>query len=111
MPKIRIEEDALRILRAFRFMAKFDLNWIKDGGWNKGEKKTLGKISRERIFDEFVKILTAPYVKKALKEMKKLGVLEKIIPEYSYLKEVSKIEGKNIFNEIVNMIDKSETIL
>lgn len=84
-PKLRIEEDALRILRAFRFMAKLGFNLDKKTAEAICEKrKFLNKISHERIFDEFSKILIAPYAIKALKKMKSLKVLEFIIPEFRY---------------------------
>lgn len=84
-PKLRIEEDALRILRAFRFMAKLGFNLDKKTAEAIYEKrKFLNKISHERIFDEFSKILIAPYAIKALKKMKSLKVLEFIIPEFRY---------------------------
>lgn len=108
-PKLRIEEDALRILRAFRFIAKLGFSLDKKTADSIYEKrKFLSKISKERIFDELRIILTAEYSKKAIKEMKKLGVLEIIIPEYKYLRDVNRIEKKDVFKKILRLIDKSE---
>lgn len=113
-PKIRIEEDALRIMRAFRFISKLGFSLDKKTSEAIYEKrKFLNKISKERIFDEISKILVAPYVKKALNEMKKLGILELVIPEYKYLWEISQIEKKDLFKNILNTmkISKKDLIL
>ena len=84
-PKLRIEEDALRILRAFRFVSKLGFNLDKKTSEAIYKKrKFLSKISKERIFDELSKILMGKYSKKAFIEMKKLRVLEIIIPEFRY---------------------------
>ena len=84
-PKLRIEEDALRILRAFRFISKLGFNLDKKTSEAIYKKrKFLSKISKERIFDELSKILMGKYSKKAFIEMKKLRVLEIIIPEFRY---------------------------
>ena len=84
-PKLRIEEDALRILRAFRFVSKLGFNLDKKTSEAIYKKrKFLTKISKERIFDELSKILMGKYSKKAFIEMKKLRVLEIIIPEFRY---------------------------
>ena len=84
-PKLRIEEDALRIMRAFRFISKLGFSLDKKTAEAIYEKRRfLGKISKERIFDELSQILLGPHVKKALYEMKNLGILEFIIPEFRY---------------------------
>ena len=75
-PKLRIEEDALRILRAFRFISKLGFNLDrKTAEAIYKKRKFLTKISKERIFDELSKILMGKFVKKAFIEMKKLRVL------------------------------------
>ncbi len=66
-PNLRFNEDALRILRAFRFVSKlgFDIESttydciIKD-------MSLLKKIANERILTEIKKILQNPYSKKAM---------------------------------------------
>lgn len=83
--KLRIEEDALRIMRAFRFISKFGFSLDRKTAEAIFDKrKFLNKISKERIFDEISKILLGPYSSKALNEMKKLKILEHIIPEFKY---------------------------
>ena len=108
-PKLRIEEDALRIMRAFRFISKLGFSLDKKTADAIYEKRRfLSKISKERIFDELSKILLGPYVKKALYEMKNLGISELIIPEfkYTYKFKLGDFKNKNnLFYHIVNTVD------
>ena len=107
-PKLRIEEDALRILRAFRFVSKLGFNLDKKTSEAIYKKrKFLSKISKERIFDELSKILMGKYSKKAFIEMKKLRVLEIIIPEFRYaynFNQNNPHHPDDLFNHIIKVI-------
>ena len=107
-PKLRIEEDALRILRAFRFISKLGFNLDKKTAEAIYKKrKFLTKISKERIFDELSKILMGKFVKKAFIEMKKLRVLEMIIPEFYYaynFDQNNPDHPDDLFNHIIKVI-------
>ena len=107
-PNLRIEEDALRIMRAFRFISKLGFSLDKKTAEAIHEKrKFLNKISKERIFDELSKILLGSYAKKALCEMKKLGILGFIIPEFKQMKTFkfgSFKEKNNLFSHIVDTV-------
>ena len=107
-PKLRIEEDALRILRAFRFISKLGFNLDKKTAEAIYKKrKFLTKISKERIFDELSKILMGKFVKKAFIEMKKLWVLEMIIPEFYYAYNFDQNNPNHpddLFNHIIKVI-------
>lgn len=107
-PKLRIEEDALRILRAFRFVSKLGFNLDKKTSEAIYKKrKFLTKISKERIFDELSKILMGKYSKKAFVEMKKLRVLEIIIPEFRYTYNFNQNNPNHtddLFNHIIKVI-------
>ena len=81
-PTQRFEEDALRILRALRFTCK------KDYGLEEGTKKAiinavkdLDYISRERILEEFHKILLGPDPRKGLCLLDETGILDYLFPE------------------------------
>lgn len=81
-PEERFAEDALRILRALRLSVELDfaissetllaLSATKDG---------LAKISKERIRDEFVRILESPQPIKAFFVAQKLGILPYLAPD------------------------------
>ena len=107
-PKLRIEEDALRILRAFRFVSKLGFSLDKQTAEAIYKKrKFLLKISKERVFDELSKILMGNFVKKAFIEMKKLKVLEMLIPEFRYaynFDQNNPIHTDDLFNHIIKVI-------
>ena len=85
-PEKRFGEDALRILRAFRFVSKLDFEI--DGETLRGAEKMrfgLQKVSRERIFAEISGLLTGKSAGKALELMMKTGVLPIIFEGYERL--------------------------
>lgn len=77
----RFSEDALRMLRAVRFMA--ELGFEAEPGVIesiKRQKHLLRKVSKERIRDELTKILVSPNPSKTLL-LKETGMLPVVIPE------------------------------
>lgn len=78
----RFSEDALRIVRAIRFSCELDFQIDPDT--EKGiveSSELLTNISRERIRDEFTKILMSKNPMYGLQTMNKLGVLRFVVPE------------------------------
>ena len=65
-PDVRFHEDALRILRAFRFVSKlqFDIEEQTKASIKKNIQ-LLSEISNERVMSEIKKIFEYPYYKKA----------------------------------------------
>ncbi len=81
-PKKRIEEDFLRILRFFRFKARFNLKTDEAVLSAIAEKKEgLDRISQERITNEVIGMFKSDRVERSLKAMHQTGVLEQILPE------------------------------
>ena len=102
-PEARFSEDALRILRAFRFESKLgagcadaprvsDAPGVSDAPRTftiepatrraiHAQREGLRFISAERIQMEMTKILTSPYPE-VLREMYELGVTEIVLPEF-----------------------------
>lgn len=81
VPRERFAEDSLRVLRAIRLVAELDL--ALDSATAEGivtEGSGLGRISKERIRDEFVRILLSERPMQALFLMKQLGILEYVEP-------------------------------
>ena len=81
----RIREDALRLLRFFRFWGLFgrgtpDKEAIKAC---RRCRSLLKKLSKERCRDELFKILSMPRVMDVLRQMQKAGVLKMWIPTSS----------------------------
>ncbi len=80
-PSERFNEDALRMLRAVRFMAELDFGIDGDTALAISENsKHLSHVSRERIRDEFIRILKSNRPKETLMLTQKLGMLEFIVP-------------------------------
>ena len=75
-PERRFEEDALRIMRAFRFSAqlgfKIEENTLKA---TCTRREGLAKIARERIATELFKLICSDFPERALEQMKESGVL------------------------------------
>ncbi|WP_214776946.1 CCA tRNA nucleotidyltransferase [Exiguobacterium sp. s22] len=74
-PFERFGEDALRIMRALRFMSQLDFTLheeLRDAASVLGHK--LEQIAMERIAIEFEKLLVGPAYKRALNEMVALGI-------------------------------------
>lgn len=76
-PRLRFGEDALRIMRAFRFSAKLGFEIEADTLKAAYEcREGLKSIARERIFNEFLALLLSPYPEGALRAMKELDILD-----------------------------------
>ena len=84
-PEVRIGEDALRILRFFRFYAHYGQGEINVEGLQACEKlrDSLRGLSIERVRDELFKILKASDPIAVLTLMETSGILGIILPEAS----------------------------
>ena len=83
-PYARFSEDALRIMRAFRFSAQLGFQIEEktlEAAGALADKLTL--IAKERIFSELVRLLCSPYPEKPLKQMRSCGVLSHIFKDYT----------------------------
>ncbi len=81
-PAERFEEDALRLMRAVRLVA--ELSFALDSETAaaiKAKSANLKHVSRERIRDEFVRILESSQPMMALVLSQKLGLLEYMAPD------------------------------
>ncbi len=78
----RIAEDHLRILRYFRFQARFGAALDPEAEAACADlASTLKGLSRERIADELLKLLSLPDPHTTIARMRTLGVLGVILPE------------------------------
>ena len=81
-PSERFAEDALRMLRAVRISAELDFTIeAKTAQGIAQNASQLAKISRERVREEFVRILMSPKPLQALYVAQKLGLLQYVVPE------------------------------
>jgi len=82
-PLKRIAEDHLRILRFFRFHARFDAGEPDGPALNActARAKDLMALSRERIADELLKLLGLPDPSRTVGIMLQRAILEPVLPE------------------------------
>ena len=82
-PYERFSEDALRIMRAFRFSAQlgFDIE-EKTLDAAKALANRLSFIAKERIFSELLKLVCSPYPEKPLTQMRELGILPYVFSDF-----------------------------
>jgi len=81
-PNERFSEDGLRLMRAIRFAC--ELNFQIEPQTLKAIKNNaslLGFISKERIRDEFIKIINSPQAVKGIFLLQENDLLKEIIPE------------------------------
>lgn len=96
-PKLRFEEDALRILRALRFASVLDFEIEEETRAALfAEKERLQMISRERIQQELLKMLMGDGVKRILTEY--VDILGAAIPELLTVKNFPQDNGYHIFD-------------
>ncbi len=92
----RFDEDALRLMRAVRFAVRFDLEIeLNTRKAIIAKKANLDQISRERVGEELVKILTGPNPGNAMKLMDELGLWPHVVAEVESLKGVEQGKDKH----------------
>lgn len=109
-PLERIREDAIRILRAIRFAGRLDF-YIEDELFDSisFERKLLKKISPERIFDEFSKMITSDRPSYYLLLMEDTGILDVIFPELKRtvgFSQFSPYHDKTLFDHLICVMDE-----
>jgi tRNA nucleotidyltransferase/poly(A) polymerase len=87
----RIREDYLRILRFFRFSARFASGALDADGLLAAirARDGLARLSRERLRAEFMKLLTAPRASDVVQTMGECGFLEPILGGLAYPRRLS----------------------
>ncbi|HEY3973889.1 MAG TPA: CCA tRNA nucleotidyltransferase [Candidatus Sulfotelmatobacter sp.] len=85
----RFGEDKLRMLRAVRFAARFEYA-IEPGTFAAMQKQAeqIQVVSRERVRDELTRMLTEGHGRRAFLLLDASGLLKRLLPEISAMKEV-----------------------
>ena len=106
-PEARFGEDALRMLRAVRFVAElgFGLDGETAVAISKNSKH-LSHVSRERIRDELVRILESSQPMSALILAERLGILEFVSPALarSLGVEQNKAHSYDVFEHLLRSV-------
>jgi tRNA nucleotidyltransferase (CCA-adding enzyme) len=107
-PVRRLEEDALRIVRAVRLAATLDLT-IEPATRAAIEARAelVRHLSGERIAAELDKLLAAPRPSAGLRLLAETGVLDHVAPELAAQRGVSqnKVEGEDLWDHTLRSVD------
>jgi poly(A) polymerase len=89
----RIREDYLRILRFFRFSARFSANGLDREGLSAAIRSRDGlvRLSRERVRAELMRLLVAPRAAEVVETMGQSGFLEPILGGVGYTTRFSRL--------------------
>jgi poly(A) polymerase len=89
----RIREDYLRILRFFRFSARFSASGLDRDGLSAAIRSREGllRLSRERVRAELMKLLAAPRATEVVHVMGESGFLELILGGVGYTRRLSRL--------------------
>jgi poly(A) polymerase len=109
-PASRFDEDPLRLLRAARFAAQ--LGFEIEGNTARAmaaQAPTLERISRERIRDEFTKLLVTPQPARGLRILVDMGLMPWIVPEVLELCGVSQkpAHSKDVYDHVLRVVERS----
>jgi poly(A) polymerase len=88
-PELRFREDKLRMLRAVRFAARF--GYSIDAQTLAAIQKLaseIAQVSRERVRDELLKMLTEGHARRAFELLDESGLLPQVLPEVAKMKGV-----------------------
>lgn len=109
-PHERFFEDRLRMLRAFRFAARFGFIIDQDtqDAIVENRDKLFPAVAYERVWQEFNKMVAYPRFDQAVVEMHRLGLLDVIFPEMigMHIKEL-----RPIVNRFADFPENAPTIL
>ena len=92
-PARRIAEDYLRVLRFFRFLARYG-SAAADAATLQALSASvpgLGRLSVERVWSELKRILAAPDPVDAIRRMSALGILGAVLPEATGLDALERL--------------------
>jgi putative nucleotidyltransferase with HDIG domain len=85
-PRLRFEEDKLRMLRAVRFAAR--LGYAIEPKTERAIRQLaseIGQVSRERIRDELTRMLTEGHARRAFELLDQTGLVRQVLPEIAKL--------------------------
>ena len=109
-PASRFEEDPLRLLRAARFAAQlgFEIEPATAQAMA-AQASSLARISRERIRDEFTKLLITPQPARGLRILVDAGLMPYIVPEVLELCGVSQkpAHSKDVYDHVLRVVERS----
>lgn len=117
-PEITYSDDPLRMIRAIRFATQLNFT-IESSSFLaiKENAERFDILSKERITDEFNKIMMSPQPSIGLNLLYEANLLQRFLPELTDLQGIEEVEGQkhkdNFFHtlEVVDNISKTTTNL
>jgi poly(A) polymerase len=113
-PMRRFDEDPLRILRAARFAAQLGFTIEPNTlAAMRRQALTLQKISRERIRDEFTKLLLTPVPSVGIRLLVDLDLMPYVVPEVLDLRGISQkailevVRSKDVYDHVLKVVDRT----
>jgi poly(A) polymerase len=109
-PEHRFDEDPLRMLRACRFAAQLEFDIERSTAEAiRRSAGLLAKISRERIRDEFTKLLVSPNPARGLRLTVNFGLMPHIVPEALELRGVSQApaHSKDVYEHVLRVVART----
>lgn len=106
--------DPVRVLRAIRMAASFDMKIDKETRQAMREAAAaLPQVSAERLRDELFRLLQAPKLATSLRALDVLGALEPILPELTALKGVEQRapHAFDVWNHTLQVVNKLDHIV
>jgi poly(A) polymerase len=106
-PERRFDEDPLRLLRAVRFAVQLGFTIEeRTAAAMARQAATLGKISKERIRDEFTKVLVSPDPARGLRMLVDCGLMSFIVLEVLELRGVSQrpVHSKDVYEHVLRVV-------
>ncbi len=108
-PDITFSDDPLRMMRAVRFASQLDFEIEKETFEAiQRNASRIEIVSKERIIDEFNKLMLSPRPSIGLDQMEKTGLMAIVFPEFQRLKGVENIQGKmhkDVFYHTLQVVD------
>jgi len=108
-PDVTFSDDPLRMLRAVRFAARLDFSIHPDTNAALSRNaERIGIVSMERVSDELNKMLLTRRPSVAFKVLFKVGLLQRVFPEFCKLFGVERINGrghKDNFYHTLQVVD------
>ncbi len=108
-PDVTYSDDPLRMMRAIRFAAQLNFE-IEEKSFESIERNAerIEIVSKERVMDEFQKIMMTPKPSVGLKLLDNVGLMKFILPELVALKGIEEVEGqthKDNFYHTLEVVD------
>lgn len=108
-PDVTYSDDPLRMMRAVRFAAQLNFK-IEEKSFQSIQKNAerIEIVSKERVMDEFQKIMMTEKPSVGLKLLDDAGLMEFILPELVALKGIEEVEGqthKDNFYHTLEVVD------